>query len=275
MKMITYSIKLVKPCFDTAHLSFYDSIQYPRTLPVNHHISMTTQKEEHMRSMGAYVAEFIGTFTLILAGAGSIIVTHDMGGVAALIAIAFAHGFAIAVMASALGAVSGGHFNPAVTLAMLLGGHMKLMRAASYMIAQLTGAVAGGLALAYLFFPTAWHAAQLGTPMLAANVSGLQGMFIEAILTFFLVIVIHGTAVDTRAPKVGALFIGLTITMDILLGGPLTGAAMNPARTFGPALVGWLAGASYNPWTGHLVYWFGPILGALAAQVVYAKYWSE
>ena len=236
---------------------------------------MTTQKEERMRLTGAYVAEFIGTFTLILVGAGSIIATHDMGGAAALVAIALAHGFAIATMASAFGAVSGGHFNPAVTLAMLLGGHIKLRRAASYMIAQLAGAVAGALALAYLFFPTAWRAAQLGTPMLASNVTGLQGMFIEAILTFFLVIVIHGTAVDKRAPKVGALFIGLTITMDILLGGPLTGAAMNPARTFGPALASWLAGAPYNPWAGHLVYWIGPFLGAGVAQMVYAQFFHE
>ena len=237
---------------------------------------MNIQKETRMRSMGIYIAEFIGTFTLILVGAGSIIVTQAMGGgVAGLIAIALAHGIAIGIMASALGAISGGHFNPAVTFAMLLGKHILPMQAVNYIIAQLAGAVAGALALCYLFFPGVWQAAQLGTPMLAQNVSGLQGMFVEAILTFFLLLTIYGTAVDHRAPKMGGLFIGLAITMDIFLGGPVTGAAMNPARTFGPAFVGWLAGASYNPWAGHLVYWFGPLLGAAAAHVTYTKFLSE
>ena len=227
-----------------------------------------------MRSTGAYVAEFIGTGTLIAAGSGSIIHQMSAGG-SGLLNIALAHGLAIAVMVSALGAISGGHFNPAVTIALMFGGHITRKRALGYIIAQLAGAVAGAFALVYGFFPDAWQAAQLGTPMLAGNVSGLQGIFIEAVLTFFLLIVINGTAVDRRAPKMGGLFIGLTITMDILFGGPLTGAAMNPARTFGPALAGWLAGASYNPWAGHLVYWFGPILGALAAQVIYKRYLSE
>jgi len=233
---------------------------------------MTTQKEEHMRALPAYIAEFIGTFTLILVGAGSIIATQTMvGSSAALVAVALAHGLAIACMASALGAISGGHFNPAVTFGFIVGNKMPTRKAYSYMVAQLLGATVAALALQVLFFPQVWEAAQLGTPMLANNVSFLQGMFIEAILTFFLVMVIFGTAVDNRAPKVGALFIGLTITMDILLGGPLTGAAMNPARTFGPALMGWLGNASYNPWAGHLVYWFGPLAGAGTAAWVYKK----
>lgn len=233
-------------------------------------------KEELMRA-SAFVAEFIGTFALILVGAGSIIAAQSMGGgSASLIAIALAHGLVIACMASALGAVSGGHFNPAVTIAMLLDKRMKGIDAVNYIIAQLAGATVAGFALCYGFFPGAWEAAQLGTPMLAAGISPLQGILIEAILTFFLVTVIFGTAVDDRAPKVGALFIGLTITMDILFGGPLTGAAMNPARTFGPAVAGWLAGAStYNPWSGHLVYWIGPLLGAFAARVCYANFFRK
>lgn len=234
------------------------------------------QKEEYMRKMGMYVAEFIGTFTLILVGAGSIIATHTMGaGAAGLIAIALAHGLAIACMASALGAVSGGHFNPAVTFAFFVSKKMNGGRALCYMVAQLLGAIGGALVLQTLFFPQMWEAAQLGTPMLASNVSFMQGMFIEAILTFFLVMVIFGTAVDNRAPKLGALFIGLTITMDILLGGPLTGAAMNPARTFGPAFMGWMAGASYNPWAEHFVYWFGPLAGASFAAWVYKTFLHE
>ena len=237
---------------------------------------MTTQKEDAMRASALYIAEFIGTFTLILAGAGSIIATSQMGGDAVvLIAVALAHGIAIGTMASALGAISGAHFNPAVTLGLMLGKKITPKRAVRYMIAQLAGAVTGAFALAYVFFPDTWQQAQLGTPMLVANVSGIQGIAIEAILTFFLMLVIYGTAVDDRAPKVGGLFIGLTITMDILLGGSLTGAAMNPARTFGPAFVGWLAGASYNPWAGHLVYWFGPFLGALAAERIYTKFFRN
>ena len=224
----------------------------------------------------AYIAEFIGTFALILFGAGSIIVTQAMGGgIAGLIVVAFAHGITIGIMASALGAISGGHFNPAVTFGLMLGRVISPAQAIRYVIAQLAGAVAGALALAYLFFPNAWQAAQLGTPMLAGNISAFQGGLIEAILTGFLMLVIYGTAIDRRAPKMGGLFIGLTITLDILLSGPLTGAAMNPARTFGPAFVGWIAGASYNPWAGHLVYWIGPLLGAAAAQKIYTKFLSE
>lgn len=228
-----------------------------------------------MRSLPEYIAEFIGTFALILVGAGSIIATQAMvGSAAALVAVALAHGLAIACMASALGAVSGGHFNPAVTFGFIVGNKMHRSKAYGYIIAQLLGAIVAALALQTLFFPQTWEAAQLGTPMLASNVSFLQGMFIEAILTFFLMTVIFGTAVDSRAPKVGALFIGLTITMDILLGGPLTGAAMNPARTFGPAFIGWMGGASYGPWAGHLVYWLGPLLGAGTAAWMYKKIFS-
>lgn len=226
-----------------------------------------------MSKTSAYTAEFIGTFALIAAGAGSIIATHAMGGgPAALIAVALAHGLAIACFGSMFGAISGGHFNPAVTFALLLDKKIRRRHAFGYVMAQLAGAVAGALALAYGFFPGAWEAAQLGTPMLSAHVSWGQGVFIEGLLTFFLVLAVFLTAVDDRAPKMGALFIGLTITMDILFGGPVTGAAMNPARAFGPAFVGWLAGASsYNPWAGHLVYWIGPLAGAIVARMCYHK----
>ena len=233
---------------------------------------MSTQKEEHMRAMRAYIAEFIGTGALILFGAGSIIVTQAMvGSSAALIAVALAHGLIIACMVSTFGAISGGHFNPAVTFGFIVSRKMPKRKAYGYIVAQLLGAVAGAIALQARFFPRTWEAAQLGTPMLASDVSFWQGVFIEAVLTFILMMVIFGTAVDSRAPKVGGLFIGFAITIDILLGGVLTGAAMNPARTFGPALMGWIGGASYNPWAGHLVYWLGPLIGAGIAAWVYKK----
>ena len=228
-----------------------------------------------MRAMSAYIMEFIGTCALILFGAGSIIATQAMvGSSAALLVVALAHGLTIACMVSAFGAISGGHFNPAVTFGFIVGNKISKRKAYGYMIAQLLGAVVAALALQTLFFTETWEAAQLGTPMLASNVSFLRGMFIEAILTFFLMIVIFGTAIDSRAPKVGGLFIGLIITVDILLGGQLTGAAMNPARTFGPAFMGWMGSASYSPWAGHLVYWFGPLVGAGTAAWMYKKFLS-
>lgn len=230
---------------------------------------MTTQKGEHMR---AYIAEFIGTFALIFFGAGSIIATQSMiGSSGALLIVALAHGLAIACFASALGAFSGGHFNPAVTLGFVIGNKMQKQTAYGYIAAQLLGAIIAAVMLQTVMFPQTWQTAQLGTPMLASDVSFWRGVFIEAILTFFLMIAVFGTAIDSRAPKVGALFIGLTITIDILVAGQLTGAAMNPARVFGPAFIGWLGNASYSPWTGHLVYWLGPFAGAGVAAWVYKK----
>ncbi len=104
-----------------------------------------------------------------------------------------------------------------------------------------------------------------GTPDLGSGVGPMRGVIIEAVLTFFLVFVVFGTAVDARAPRIGGLGIGLTVALDILFGGPLTGAAMNPARTFGPAL------ASAH-WNNHLVYWIGPLLGGALAGLVYGRF---
>ena len=209
----------------------------------------------------ALVAEAIGAFTLIFAGTGAVMVAAGKTNIG-LVEIAFAHGLAIALMVSALGAISGGHFNPAVTVAMWVTRRIGTIAAAGYVAAQLAGAVLASLALRTLFPEGLREEAQMGAAMLGPGIDFAQGVGIEAILTFFLVIVIFGTAVDARAPKLGGIAIGLTITMDILAGGPLTGAAMNPARAFGPALV---AGA----WDDHIVYWIGPIIGAVAAGLLY------
>lgn len=215
------------------------------------------------------VAEAIGTFTLIFAGAGSIIVNEATKGSAGLVGIALAHGLAIAVMVSALGAVSGGHFNPAVTCGFLASGRMKAGPGARYVIAQLVGAVLGAWALRIGFPQAAAAAVHLGTPGLAAGVGMKAGMVLEAIGTFLLVVVVFGTAVHPQGPRIGGLAIGLAIAMDILAFGPLTGAAMNPARAFGPALVS-------GTWDAHLVYWVGPIIGGAAAGWAYsALYLSE
>ncbi len=207
------------------------------------------------------VVEAIGTFTLIFAGTGAVMIAAGKTNIG-LIEIAFAHGLAIALMVSALGAISGGHFNPAVTVAMWVTRRIGTIAGAGYVVAQLAGAVLASLALRALFPEGLREEAQMGAATLGPGIDFARGVGIEAILTFFLVIVIFGTAVDARAPKLGGIAIGLTITMDILVGGPLTGAAMNPARAFGPAVV---AGV----WDDHVVYWIGPIIGAVAAGLLY------
>jgi MIP family channel proteins len=207
--------------------------------------------------MGALIAEFIGTFALVFFGAGAII-----NGQAGLVGVALAHGLTIAVFGSALGAVSGGHFNPAVTLALLTTGRIKASNALGYIVSQCLGATVAAVLLNIALPADAVTAANLGTPLLAPNISLGGAIILEAIATFALVTVIMGTAVDARGPKVGALFIGFTVALDILAIGPLTGAAMNPARSIGPALIG---GHLENFW----VYWVGPIVGGIAAAVLY------
>jgi MIP family channel proteins len=166
-------------------------------------------------------------------------------------------------MVAAAGHVSGGHFNPAVTLGFVVTGRMPASRGAAYVVAQLAGGVVGAWLLTLGFPAAAREAVGLGTPALAPGVSATAGIVIEAVLTFFLVYVVFGTAVDVRGQRAtAALAIGLVITMDILAAGPLTGGAMNPARAFGPALVA-------GRWADHLVYWVGPALGAVAAAWTY------
>ncbi len=214
------------------------------------------------------LAEVIGTFTLIFAGAGAVIMDQATKGGVGLLGIALAHGLAIAVMVSALGAVSGGHFNPAVTCGFLASGRMKLGRGLTYIVAQLCGAALGAVALWSTYPHDAAGAVHLGTPALASGVSTGAGILLEAIGSFFLVIVIFGTAVHQQAPRIGGLAIGLTITMDILAFGLLTGAAMNPARAFGPALVA-------GDWANQLVYWIGPVIGGLFAGLLYSKFFQK
>ncbi len=215
------------------------------------------------------VAEFIGTFALIFVGVGAIY--HNVG----LLAVAFAHGLTIAVMVSATAAISGGHLNPAVTFGLWLGGRIELKRSLAYWAAQLAGASVAAFVLLFLFTDQldpdkgtslARTIVASGTPDLPAKgITIFQGILIEAILTFFLVFVVYGTAVDARAPKIGGLAIGLTVTLDILFGGPFTGAAMNPARTFGPALAS-------GHWENQFIYWVGPLLGGGLGGLVYGRY---
>ena len=158
------------------------------------------------------------------------------------------------------GGISGGHFNPAVTFGFLISGRMTPANAALYWVAQLAGATGAGFLLAGLFGAAPVAA---GTPDLAPSISHGAAVALEAVTTFFLVLVVFGTAVDARAPKsVFPLAIGLTVALDIMAIGPLTGAAMNPARTFGPALAS-------GHWSNHWVYWVGPLAGGAVAAMVY------
>jgi len=209
------------------------------------------------------VAEFIGTFALIFIGVLSIAGVHIAGApetMANLASIGLAHGLTIAVMVAALGAISGGHFNPAVTLGFVITRRMSPTKGLAYWAAQLTGASVAAFIIAAAFGPATVAGA---TPALAVDVSPVAGVVMEAITTFFLVLVVFGTAVDERAPKsVYPLAIGLTVALDIMAIGPITGAAMNPARAFGPAL-------ACGHWASHLVYWAGPLIGGAVAAIVY------
>lgn len=214
------------------------------------------------------IAEFVGTFALIFIGVGVIANHANLESNAGLLAVALAHGLTIAVMVSATGAISGGHLNPAVTFGLWIGGKIEARRALIYWVAQLAGAlIAAALVAALLDGPNASGKDLVikGTPAVGKGATPLQSIGIEAVLTFFLVFVVYGSAVDVRAPKIGGLAIGLTVALDILFGGPFTGAAMNPARTFGPAVIG-------GQWTNHYVYWIGPLLGGALAGLIYGRF---
>jgi len=223
------------------------------------------------RTAAALVAEAFGTFLFFFVGAGAVVLGDYLaanGGTGpGLLGIALAHGFALAVLASALGAVSGGHFNPAVTLGVWIMGRITPMGAALYVIAQLIGGLAAGLALKAVFADS-WQASNIGTPALGAGITPFLGIVVEAVLTALLLLVVIGTTVDSRGPKLGGLAVGLAVTADILVGGPLTGAAMNPARWFGPAV----AAGAYADW---YVWWIGPAIGAAVAAVVYRTALAE
>jgi MIP family channel proteins len=204
----------------------------------------------------ALVAEAIGTFLFFFIAAGAALVaTGDPA--AALLIVALAHGVVLAVLVSSFGAVSGGHFNPAVTLGLWIAGQIDVVKGVAYMVAQLLGGAAAGFALAYFF-------ADVGpaVPALGEGVDVIEGILLEAIMTTVLLFAVFGTAVDARGPKIGGLAIGLAVAADILFGGPLTGAAMNPARWFGPAV----AAGAFDNW---FVWWIGPFLGAIVVAVLY------
>jgi MIP family channel proteins len=215
------------------------------------------------RQSAALVAEAVGTFLFFFVGAGSVVLASYLGAAGpGLVGIAFAHGLALAVLVSALGAVSGGHFNPAVTVAVRLAGRIEWQTAATYVLAQLVGAAAAGYALVAVMPQSAVNTSFAGTPTLDPGIGIAAGIAIEAVLTLVLVLAVFGTAIDARAPRLGGMAIGLAVAADILMGGPLTGAAMNPARWFGPALAS-------GHWDNWFVWWIGPLIGAIVGAVIF------
>ncbi len=208
----------------------------------------------------AAIAEFVGTFALIFFGAGAIIMTGGQD----LVAIALAHGLAIAIMVSIMAQISGGVFNPAIQVALWVTGKMPSARSGVYIVAQLLGAVAAAYLLKYLVPAVAFDGVTGGVPALGPGIAVGKGIAIEATLTFFLVWAVFGTAVDDRGPlaKTAGFTIGLIITIDIFMGAAWTGAAMNPARWFGPAL-------ATNDWSNWWVWIVGPIAGGIIAGVAY------
>jgi MIP family channel proteins len=208
------------------------------------------------------LAEALGTFALVFIGIGSVAAKYYPDANYGIFGIATAHAIVLAVMVTATMAISGGHLNPAVTVGLLVARRTTGRTAAAYIVAQLLGAVLAALAIKAIFPVGVIRPIALGTPTIASNIQISQAIALEAILTFFLVSAVFGTCVNAEAPKVGGFGVGLVLWFDIIVGGPLTGAAMNPARAFGPALVA-------GQWVAHIVYWAGPILGAVVAALVW------
>ena len=212
-------------------------------------------------SIRHFVAEFIGTFALVFVGGASIMAAQGTRMGSGLIAVALAHGIILAVLVSATMRISG-HFNPAVTIGFLATRRIEGMMAGVYIAAQLMGAILAAYALKGLLPETLATATRLGGQSIALEISAGQAIGLEAIATFFLTFVIFGTAVDPKAPRLGGLAIGGTVAAAILAVGPFTGASLNPARSFGPAIASGI-------FEGQAVYWIGPIAGALAAALLY------
>ena len=206
-----------------------------------------------------FLAEFIGTFTLVFAGVGSVMVAERFPGSVNAGTVPIVFGLAVAVMIYAVGHISGAHFNPAVTAAFTVARHFPVKQVIPYWFAQFAGAVLAAVILRFTLPEgqnvgvTAWHV-PVGSAFLW-----------EIVLTFFLMFVIVSVATDTRAVGMMAgLAIGGTVTMGAYIGGPVTGASMNPARSFAPAL---MAGQFENLW----LYFVAPLIGAILAAYVYEK----
>ena len=205
------------------------------------------------RSLRAPAAEFVGTALFVLVGAGSAVTN-----VAGALGAALANGIGLALVVTIMMPISGGHINPAVSFALWIGKQIDSLTLGKYVLAQLLGAIVGALFIKALFPASAARMTSLGTPQVAGSMTFGSATALEALFTFFLVSAVYGTVVSSQAQRVAGFAIGLVVLVCVLGGGVLTGAALNPARAFGPALVSW-------DWHAQAVYWLGPLVGAAAA----------
>lgn len=212
-------------------------------------------------------AEFIGMFTFVFIAAGSLVLSTASG--SGIVGVALAQGFTMAIVVSGLAHISGGFFNPAVTVGLWVTGKVDSARAGAYILAQLAGSAAAAGLLRLTLSSNIWKPSSLGATLVnqsakAVGFSSGKALLLEAVLTFFLVFTVFATAIDDRGPfkTIAGFGIGLIISADILVAGVLTGASMNPARSFGPALMS-------GKWTDFWVYILGPLAGGVIAAEVY------
>jgi len=215
--------------------------------------------------ISSLVAEGIGTLLMVLLLGSAVIVNASSGGELGLLGVALASGLIVAALGTAFAPVSGGQFNPAVTVGLWLVGRVRTVEGIRIVIVQVLGAVGAGFALKAAFSgfdagDTAWSIGGGGTVVIADGLTFLPAISVEAILTAVLVYTVLLATADARAPKLGALLVGGVITANILIGGLLTGAAMNPARWFGPAL-------AFGDLSAAAVYIVGPLIGAVVAAL--------
>ncbi len=213
-------------------------------------------------SVRHFLSEFIGTFALTFVGSAAIMQATQGGG--NLVAVALAHGLVLAIFVSAFMHI-GAHFNPAVTIGMLVVRRIEPIMAGLYIVAQVAGATAAAFALKYAFPAALFAATRGGGQSVSLDITSGQAFVLEMIGTMFLVWAIFGTAVDHRAPRIGGLGIGFALACDILAFGNLTGASVNPARSFGPAFASGIYEAQG-------IYWLAPITGAVVAALLYEKF---
>ena len=225
-----------------------------------------------MKAYKKYMAELVGAFALVFIAAGAVCadfyLRREGGQGLGLLGISIAYGVVMIVVIYATSYISGSHVNPAVTISFWISKRMDPNTAIMYILSQITGAIIAGLALKVLF-PEALNTVYLGTCMLSPGVSIGRGIIMEFIVTFFLVFTVYGTLVDKRATAgFAGVAIGMVTLFGAMIGGTISGGAMNPARVFGPAIAS-------GQFTHHYVWWIGPILGGIVAGFVYDQLFAD